>query len=103
MIKLFKCKTISFFCLIALVLLLVTFSQPLAIVRGDSIVTTNVSLISSVNPSVVNQPIVFTATVSPVPDGGTIQFQDNGTNLGPPIVVNASGQAAYTSSGLATH
>src|SRR5664280_553054 len=43
---------------------------------------TAVILTSSANASVKGQPITFTASISPVPDGGTVQFQDNGVNLG---------------------
>jgi Bacterial Ig-like domain (group 3) len=49
---------------------------------------------SSVNPSVFTQPVTFTATVAPVPDGGTVQFKVDGSNLGGPVAVNTvTGQA----------
>lgn len=43
---------------------------------------TSTSLASSANPSVVGQPVSYTATLSPVPDGGTVDFQDGGTDIG---------------------
>ena len=36
---------------------------------------------SSANPSAVGQTVIYTATVSPVPDGGTVAFSDNGTPI----------------------
>jgi len=63
-------------------------------------VPTATVLTSSPNPSGANQSVTFTATVSPVPDGGTIQFEDNGNNLAEPFSVNASGQATYATSAL---
>ena len=59
-----------------------------------------VSIVSSANPAALGQSITFTASVSPSSDGGTVQFQDNGINLGSPVSVNTSGQAAYITSPL---
>jgi hypothetical protein len=42
------------------------------------------------------ETITLTAQITPIPDGGTVQFLDNGTDLGGPVNVNASGQATYT-------
>jgi Bacterial Ig-like domain (group 3)/IPT/TIG domain/Tyrosine-protein kinase ephrin type A/B receptor-like len=36
---------------------------------------------SSANPSVAGQPVVYTAPVSPAPDGGTVAFTDDGTAI----------------------
>lgn len=52
---------------------------------GKTDTTTTVS--SSVNPSAINQPVTFTATVTPAPGSsgtptGTITFRDNGVLLG---------------------
>jgi len=41
--------------------------------------TTTVS--SSANPSIVGASVTYTATVSPVPNGGTISFSDNGNPI----------------------
>ena len=43
--------------------------------------STTTSLGSSVNPSSVGQQVTYTATVSPVPDGGTVGFTDGGTTI----------------------
>jgi hypothetical protein len=42
---------------------------------------TGTSLSSSENPSMVGQSVTFTATVSPVPDGGSVQFTDPGVTI----------------------
>ena len=53
------------------------------------------SLVSSVNPSVFGQPVDFTATVNPVPDGGSVSFKIDGSAFGAPVLVN-------TTTGVAT-
>jgi hypothetical protein len=60
-----------------------TYVIPAAARAGltDPAVATGTSLISSANPSVVGQPVAYTASVSPVPDGGSILFQDNGSDI----------------------
>jgi hypothetical protein len=60
-----------------------TYVTPAAARTGltDPAVATGTSLISSANPSVVGQPVAYTASVSPVPDGGSILFQDNGSDI----------------------
>ncbi|KJK58194.1 Ig-like domain-containing protein [Saccharothrix sp. ST-888] len=59
------------------------------------------SLTSSANPSVYGQPVSFTATVTPVPDGGTVSFKVDGNPLGGPVPVDTTtGQA--TSSSITT-
>ena len=50
---------------------------PLANVTGN-VSSTITLLTSSANPAVSGQSVTFTASVSPIPDGGTVQFQDNG-------------------------
>jgi uncharacterized repeat protein (TIGR01451 family) len=59
---------------------------------------------SSVNPSVVGQPVTFTATVSTVAPGagtpsGTVQFLDNGTPVGAPVALSG-GVATMNTSAL---
>jgi hypothetical protein len=44
-------------------------------------IATTTSLTSSPNPSGYLQQVTFTATVSPIPDGGTVAFFYNGTSL----------------------
>jgi ABC-type phosphate transport system substrate-binding protein len=61
---------------------------------------TTTSLISSINPMVSGQIVTFTASLNPAPDGGTIQFECNGSLLGSPVTV-ISGQASYATSALA--
>jgi hypothetical protein len=65
-------------------------------------VTTTTTLSSSLNPSTYGQSVTVTATVSPVPSGGTVQFYDNGTALGGAVAVNVgNGQASLTTNKLA--
>ncbi|GAA0696830.1 hypothetical protein GCM10010193_59530 [Kitasatospora atroaurantiaca] len=62
---------------------------------------TTATLASSANPSVYGQPVTFTATVNPVPDGGTVSFTVDGNALGSAVAVDTTtGQA--TSSSIAT-
>jgi len=66
----------------------------------------NPSVTSSVNPADLNQSVTFTATLTG-PSGtgtptGTVQFKDGGTNLGTPVMLNASGAAQLTTSTLTT-
>ncbi|MFI6151803.1 Ig-like domain repeat protein [Kitasatospora sp. NPDC051170] len=56
--------------------------------------TTQATLSSSANPSVYGQPVAFTAKVVPTPDGGTVTFKVDGTQLGGPVAVDTTtGQA----------
>jgi Bacterial Ig-like domain (group 3) len=59
--------------------------------------TTTTTVTSSADPSVAGQAVTFTATVSAVPDGGTVAFYQNGT----PITACAA-QQVDTSTGTAT-
>jgi hypothetical protein len=66
---------------------------------------TTTALSSSANPSVVGQPVTFTATVSPNPPGawltptGTVTFSDGGSPIGT-ATLDASGTATITTSSL---
>ncbi|MEU9040631.1 Ig-like domain repeat protein [Kitasatospora sp. NPDC048343] len=51
---------------------------------------TKSTLSSSSNPSLYGQPVHFTATVVPVPDGGTVTFAVDGTQLGSPVPVDTT-------------
>ncbi|MFD9507837.1 Ig-like domain repeat protein [Streptomyces mirabilis] len=62
---------------------------------------TQMTLASSANPSVYGQPVTFTATVKPIPDGGTVSFKVDGNTLGGPIAVNTTTGEA-TSSAVST-
>ena len=43
--------------------------------------TTSTGLASSANPSIVGASVTYTATVSPVPNGGTVSFTDNASPI----------------------
>src|SRR6185312_12374520 len=49
------------------------------------------------NPSTAGQQVTYTATVSPAPDGGTVQFSDNGTTI-----TGCGAQPVNTTTGVAT-
>jgi hypothetical protein len=77
---------------------------------ADVMTATTVTLASSAHPSAPGAQVTFTATVSPVPDGGYIEFTDNGLPAGAggseisdcvPTVVSA-GVAICTTSSLTT-
>ena len=68
---------------------------------GFSSTPTTTSLASSSNPSVAGNGVTFTATVSPVPDGGTVAFTDAGTTIpgcGAVAVSTSTGQATCATS-----
>ena len=52
---------------------------------------------SSANPAVVGQQVTYTATVSPVPDRGTVAFKDNGA-----AITACATQPVNTTTGKAT-
>jgi CSLREA domain-containing protein len=63
---------------------------------------TTTGVTSSLNPALFNQSVTFTATVTGIgTPTGTVQFTDNGSNLGSPVPLNSSGVAKLTSSALA--
>jgi alpha-glucosidase len=70
---------------------------------SDTPVSTTTAVTSSANPSTLGSSVTFTATVSAASGtpSGTIQFTDNGNNLGSAVSLNGSGQAAYSTSSLA--
>jgi len=74
-------------------------SAPVAVTVNQGVLTsTSTNLVSSLNPSAVNQSVTFTATVSPVnapPPPGTMQFTSNGS------VISGCGSVAVTSAGMA--
>jgi autotransporter-associated beta strand protein len=77
-------------------------SATISVVGGAVMLTitdlTTITL-SSLSPSVYGQAASFTATVSPSPPGGTVQFYDNGVALGNPVAINA-GAASYSTNTL---
>jgi hypothetical protein len=67
--------------------------------------STTTGVTSSRNPSEQGQAVTFTATISTNAPGsgtptGTVQFRDNGTDLGAPQNVDGSGKASITTSDL---
>ncbi|MGA2754556.1 MAG: kelch repeat-containing protein [Terracidiphilus sp.] len=62
------------------------------------------TIASSLNPSNVGEYVTFTATVTPVSNSatpaGTVQFSAYGAPLGPPVALNSSGVATYTTAAL---
>ena len=64
-------------------------------------VATSLTVASSANPSVVGQTVTFTGTLASSATGetGTIQFADNGVNIGSGSV--SGGQATFSTSSLA--
>jgi hypothetical protein len=79
-------------------------SQPTATFSLTNIkAATTTTVTSSVNPSNLNQSVTFTATVSSTSGTptGTVQFKDDGTNLGSPQALNGSGVATFSTSSLA--
>ncbi len=65
-------------------------------------VATSTALATSASPSSYGQSVTFTATVSPTPTGGTLQFYDNAVALGSPLAVSVvNGTASYTTTLLA--
>ncbi len=70
-------------------------------VVAPTISTTTVSLTSGSNPSTSGQSLTFTATIGPgglgsVPRSGTVQFRDEGSNLGLPVTVSNNGATLTT-------
>ena len=63
---------------------------------------TTTVLTSSPNPSTFGQSVTFTATVAPVPSGGTVAFKDGGTTISGcgTQAINGSGQATCATSTL---
>ncbi|MBI3364524.1 MAG: Ig-like domain repeat protein, partial [Ignavibacteriae bacterium] len=58
-------------------------------------------LSSSVNPSIEGESVTFEDSVSgSVPDGGTVQFIDNGANMGSPVTIDVNGVATFALSTL---
>jgi hypothetical protein len=55
--------------------------------------------LNALSPSTYGQSVTFTATVAPLPTGGTVQFYDNGVALGSAATVSG-GTASYTANAL---
>ncbi len=59
--------------------------------------STTTTLTASSNSPAINTPVTYTATISPVPNSGTVAFTDNGTTIS-----QCSAQTVNTSTGKAT-
>ena len=69
-----------------------TFSNTTTTTADITIAASTTTVIASANPITEGDPVVFTATVSPVAPGagipsGTIQFQVNSVNIGSPVTL----------------
>jgi hypothetical protein len=67
--------------------------------------STQTGVTSSMNPSQSGQSVTFTAEVDAVAPGagtpsGTVQFSDNGTDLGGPQTLDGAGKASVSTAGL---
>ncbi|MCX6872192.1 MAG: Ig-like domain repeat protein, partial [Verrucomicrobia bacterium] len=61
--------------------------------------TSTTTTLAATSPSTYGNSVTFTATVAPTPNGGSVQFYDNGDALGSPVAVNTStGQASISTS-----
>ena len=65
--------------------------------------TTTTALVSSLNPSTLNQLVTFTATVSPTGATGTVTFMDGTTSLGAGTLSGGVASFATTGLSVATH
>ena len=66
---------------------------------------TSTTVATSIDPSEFGAPVTFTATTTVDPPGagsptGTVQFQDDGADLGPPQTLDGTGHASYASTSL---
>jgi hypothetical protein len=82
-----------------------TTSTSAADTQTVNMAATTTALTSSPNPSVFGEPVLFTATVTPVAPGagsptGTVTFMEGATTLGS-ATLNSGGQASFSTSTLA--
>jgi hypothetical protein len=67
---------------------------------------TTIAVVTSGSPTTYGDSVTFTATVAPIPSGGTVQFYSGFNFVGTPVAVNTiTGVASVTSTtlGAATH
>ena len=75
----------------------------LTITTANAALATTTTVTSSLNPSRTGLPVTFTATVKAGASAvttGTVQFADNGVDVGSPVALNGSGQATFSTSAL---
>ena len=64
-------------------------------------IPTTTALAPAGAPTTYGENVTFTATVSPTPTGGTVQFFDGANYLGSPVAVNTvTGEASYSTTTL---
>ena len=72
-------------------------------ISGGSVILTvtdtTTTALNALTPSIYGQPATLTATVTPTPAGGTVQFYDDGMALGGPATVSG-GTATFTTDTL---
>ena len=65
--------------------------------------TSTVTLLTaSANPSAHGQSVTFAAAISPIPDGGTVQFRIDDTNFGSPVIISNGSAVSIPTSTLTT-
>ena len=96
-------KSLAIMLSIVLTISLVTLTIPILKAQAASLTATTTNLTVDVNPSVYLGPVNFSVSVSPIPDGGTVLFQDNGNDMGSPVVVNSAGWAYYNTAMLSVN
>ncbi len=77
-----------------------TTSTSPAVIQTITQRPTSTSVTSTQNPTIVNKPATFIATVSPTTAGGSVVFKDGATTLGSAAI--ASGSASFTAPSLTT-
>jgi hypothetical protein len=79
-------------------------TQTIHLIATGVAASTTTTVTSSLNPSVYQQSVTFTATIAPTAGTalptGTVQFSIDGTNVGGPVTLN-NGTATYATSTLA--
>jgi autotransporter-associated beta strand protein len=60
---------------------------------------TTTTTLGAFAPSTYGQSVTFTATISPIPTGGTVQFYDNNVTLGSPVTLSGA-TASYSAATL---
>jgi len=73
------------------------------VVNAAAAGATTTTVVSSVNPSSVGQPVTFTATVSGAAPTGTVQFFDGATSLGSGSLSGSVAALATSSLTAGTH
>src|SRR3954465_14390772 len=63
---------------VALLAVVMAVTALVSAVPAGAASSTSLGLSPSRNPAPVGQPVTLTATVNPVPDGGTVLFSDRG-------------------------